>query len=157
VSDIKPVLGEPDISYDYSEVEFIPCTPTVGWDIEFGCRINFGWDPDGMLRAFVSISDAAQRNGCAHGSVTPEQLEAFADQLKLVARAGLTPLQAHLASRHALANAHTLSDADARDYHAYEHGRAEEFSGGTIRDHPHSDLNFDAARAVAVIREGLDQ
>ena len=157
MNETKPVRGEPSITYDYTEHEFIPCTPTSGWDIEFGCRINFGWDEDGELRAFVSISDAAQRNGCAHGSVTPQQLEAFADQLKVVARAGLTPLQAHLASRHALANAHTLNDMDARDYHAYEHGKAEEFHGGTIRDHPHSDLSYDAARAVAVIREGLEQ
>jgi hypothetical protein len=157
VSDEKPVTGDPSISYDYTETEFIPCTPTTGWDIEFGCRINFGWDSDGALRAFVSISDGAQRNGCAHGTVTPEQVEAFADQLKLVARAGLTQLQAHLASRHGLANAHTLSDADGHDYHAYEHGKAEEFHGGTIRDHPHSDLSFDATRAVAVIREGLEQ
>lgn len=157
MSDSKPVLGEPDISYDYTETEFVPCTPTTGWDIEFGCRITFGWDPDGGLGTFVSISDAAQRNGCAHGSVTPEQLEAFADQLKLVARAGLTPLQAHIASHHAVANAHTFSDADARDYHAYEHGQTEDFAGGTIRNHPYSDLSYDAARAVAVIREGLEQ
>jgi hypothetical protein len=157
MSSTKPVTGEPGINYDYDEHSFIPCTPTAGWDIEFGCRVTFGWDTDGELRAFVSISDAAQRNGCAHGSVTPEQLDAFADQLKVVARAGLTQLQAHLASRHALANAHTLSDADAHDYHAYEHGKSEEFAGGTIRDHPHSDLSFDAARAVAVIREGLEQ
>jgi hypothetical protein len=157
VTDIKPVRGEPDINYDYSEIEFIPCTPTVGWDIEFGCRVNFGWDSDGVLRAFISISDGAQRNGCAYGSVTPRQLETFAEKLLLVARAGLTPLQAHLASRHGLANAHALSDADARDYHAYEHGRSEEFHGGTIRDHPHGDESFDAARAVDVIREGLEQ
>lgn len=157
MTDIKPVLGEPGISYDYDEHRFIPCTPTVGWDLAFGCRINFGWDDEGTLSASVSISDATQRNGCAHGTVTPEQLEEFADQLLLIARAGLTPLQAHLASRHALANAHELSDADARDYHAYEHGRSEEFHGGTIRDHPFNDLSFDAVRAVAVIREGLEQ
>lgn len=155
MSDTKPVYGEPDISYDYDEHQFIPCTPTVGWDIEFGCRINFGWDIDGELRAFVSISDAAQRNGCAHGAITPEQLEAFADQLKMVARAGLTPLQAHLASQHALANAHTFSDIDARDYHRHEHGLAEEFAGCTIRNHPYTDLSFDAVKAVRVIRESL--
>lgn len=141
--------GEPDISYDYDEHQFIPCTPTAGWDIEFGCRINFGWDTDGGLRAFVSISDAAQRNGCAHGNITPAQLETFADQLKLVARAGLTPLQAHLASRHALANAHELNDIAGRDHHAFEHGSA--------RNHPESDLSFDVERAVAVIRESLEQ
>jgi hypothetical protein len=153
MSSTKPVLGEPGISYDYDEHSFIPCTPTAGWDIAFGCRINFGWDSDGELRAFVSVSDAAQRNGCAHGSVTPEQLVAFADQLRFIAQAGLTPLQAHLASRHAVANAHRLEPPEALDLHLYEHGGAP----CTIRDHDITDLTFDAVKAVAVIREGLGQ
>lgn len=55
MTDTKPVRGEPGINYDYDENGFIPCTPTVGWDIEFGCRINFGWDVDGELRTFISL------------------------------------------------------------------------------------------------------
>lgn len=77
---------------------------------------------------------------------------AFADQLKFIAQAGLTPLQAHLASRHSVANAHRLNPPEALDLHLYEHGGAP----ATIRDHSVADLTFDVVKAVAVIREGLE-
>lgn len=144
---------EPGIVYEYDEDGPIPCTLSAGWDIAFGCRVSFGWDEQGALSTTVSISDDVQRNGVAKRGITPEQLEVFADQLKVVARAGMTPLQLHLASRHALANAYDVSDAEGREYHDYEH---ESPGGGTIRDHSPDDLGFDVVRAVAVIHEGRE-
>lgn len=155
---LRPTLGDPEVVYELDEEgQPIPCTPTAGWDIGFGCRLNFGWDPDGQLAVTVSISDDVQKNGVAKRKVTAKQLTDLSGQLVRVARAGLTPLQAHLASEHALANAHTLNYEERQDYHKYEHGRTEDFAGGTIRNHPYDDQSFDVERAVAVIREGLEQ
>jgi hypothetical protein len=161
VSDIKPLrptLGDPEVVYEPDEEgQPIPCTPTVGWDISFGCRLNFGWDPDGQLAITVSISDEVQKNGIAKRKITSKQLNDLSGKLVEVARAGLSPLQAHLASEHALANAYTLNYEERQDYHRYEHGRTEDCGGGTIRNHPYDDQSFDIERAVAVIREGLEQ
>lgn len=161
MSDIQPLRttsGNPEVVYELDEEgQPIPCTPTVGWDISFGCRLNFGWDPDGQLAVTVSISDDVQKNGIAKRKITSKQLNDLSGKLVEVARAGLSPLQAHLASEHALANAHTLGYEERQDYHRYEHGLTEDSAGGTIRCHPYADQNFDIERAVAVIREGLEQ
>jgi hypothetical protein len=143
--EIKPVLGDPGIIYaDDEEGEYIPCTPTAGWDITFGCRMNFGWDEDGALHVSVHVSDQTKQSGVALRSVTPKQLEVFADQLKLVARAGLTPMQAHLAADHGVSNAYFLNDAQAREVHAIKEPRHSEW-----------DVNPDITTAVEIIRKGL--
>jgi hypothetical protein len=104
------------------------------------------------LQVHVSLSGQILEDGVAVRSVTPEQLDEFADQLKLVARAGLTPLQAHLASKHSLANASAHPDHVLYDIHAHEHA-----GPCTIRDHDPASLHADITKAVSVIREGQDQ
>lgn len=68
--------GEPD--WDLS-------TLTASWDVSFGCRINFGPDPDGVLRVSVHVSDAAKRDGMARLPVTPDDLRQMAVYLNDVA------------------------------------------------------------------------
>lgn len=57
-------------------------------------------------------------------------------------------LRAHLASAHAVANAHLLPSGELVEVHRHEHQ-----GPGTIRDHDPDDLFFDFTKAVMVCAE----
>lgn len=88
----------------------------VGWDVSFGCRMNFGPDPDGSLRVSVHVSDAAKRDGVAVTPTTPESLRLLASHLLAVADEAEW-LAAHLTSPpvptdEQVAQVRALMDAD---------------------------------------------
>lgn len=60
-------------------------TLSTGWDIAFGCRVNYGPGPDGKLRVSVNVSDRAQRDGVATQDTTPHHLRALATHLLAIA------------------------------------------------------------------------
>jgi hypothetical protein len=69
-----------------------PSTLYVGWDISFGCRLNFGPSFD-RFEVSVHVSDAAKRDGVARLATTPDELRLFAAHLVAVAdRADATTL-----------------------------------------------------------------
>lgn len=61
-----------------------PSTLYVGWDISFGCRINFGPSFD-RFEVSVHVSDAARRDGVARIDTTPDELRQLAAHLIAVA------------------------------------------------------------------------
>jgi hypothetical protein len=69
-----------------------PATLYVGWDISFGCRINFGPSFD-RFEVSVHVSDAAKRDGYARIATTSDELRLLAAHLVAVAdRADATTL-----------------------------------------------------------------
>lgn len=90
MSELRPTYGDPSVGYDnYGEDGDEPQDFGAGWDLSFGCRVNFGY-VDGELRASVSMSDHDLRNGCSIRSITREQLNAFAGHLRQVVALGGT-------------------------------------------------------------------
>jgi hypothetical protein len=78
--------AKPDLQPDYDEDGSpIPGTLSAGWDISWGCRINFGPGPDGDLRVDVHVSDKAQKDGVAQLPTTPDDLRALANHLYRIA------------------------------------------------------------------------
>lgn len=78
--------ADPDLDSQHDEDgEPIDGTLSAGWDVSFGCRINFGPSPDGDLRVHVSVSDHAKRSGVAVSPTTPQQLRTLAAHLLAVA------------------------------------------------------------------------
>lgn len=77
----------PGVAYEHDEDgQPIPGTLSAGWDVSFGCRVNFGPNPGGELRVSVHVSDAAQRDGVAVTPTTSQDLRALARHLLAVAR-----------------------------------------------------------------------
>jgi hypothetical protein len=78
--------SDPDLHQEYDEDgDPIPGTRFAGWDVSFGCRMNFGPDPEGRLRISVHVSDQAKRAGLAVSPTTPSQLRQLARALMTVA------------------------------------------------------------------------
>jgi hypothetical protein len=76
----RDVYHDPgDVQYEYDEDDN-PISPSVGWDIAFGCRVTFGHDDDGW-RVSVSVSDAERRNGGSIRACDRHQIRAFAYHL----------------------------------------------------------------------------
>ncbi len=87
-----PTIGR-DVDEDGAE-EVIGSL-AVGWDVSFGCRINFGPSTLHPTRVSVHVSDYAKRDGIAVLDVTPGHLRMLAHHLLAVAaEAELHPLPA---------------------------------------------------------------
>lgn len=84
---IGPVLAE-EVHEDAEERawddQIDPASLYVGWDVSFGCRINFGPSFD-RFEVSVHVSDAAQRDGHARCDTSPEELRLLAAHLIAVA------------------------------------------------------------------------
>ena len=65
--------------------------------------------------------------------------------------ADYSPLKLHLASRHGLCNALTLTDEDAHDVHEHEHD-----GPGTIRNHPRDDRSWKPEAVIDSVLEGME-
>jgi len=87
---LRPTNGHPEFipreDYDIDDFDGKPIPPTlesVGWDLSFGSRINFGVIEDGTGDLYVDLqlSDDAVANGMVIRSVTREQVLAFAQHL----------------------------------------------------------------------------
>ena len=84
----QPVAGIPVMTYEHDDNDQpILSTPTAGWDLTFGCRLNAGPNTAGQLALTIHVSDKAQREGVAQGATTPEELRVFAAHLLRVAHA----------------------------------------------------------------------
>lgn len=82
---LHKTFSEPRMGDEYDEDGvLIPGTSAVGWDISFGCRLNFD-QFDGGLRFLLSISDFPQKLGVEQRAVTPAQLRSYANQLLALA------------------------------------------------------------------------
>lgn len=77
-------LPELEPTYD-DDGHPVPGTLVAGWDIAFGCRINFGPGPDGDLRVDVHVSDRARRDGVAVLPTTPAALRTLGNHLIRIA------------------------------------------------------------------------
>lgn len=76
----------PELTAEHDENgEWDPTTLNAGWDVAFGCRINFGPDPSGNQRVSVHVSDRAQRDGVAVTAATPWDYRQLAAHLLRVA------------------------------------------------------------------------
>lgn len=70
---------------------------SVGWDMSFGCRLNFN-QVAGGLEFLLSISDWTQKRGVERRTVTPEQVRSFAEQLLALLPEGSSGVQSEVDS-----------------------------------------------------------
>lgn len=75
------VYADPDFGHEYDENGENKTNVYAGWDLAFGCRVNFTLDDDGAPTASVSLSDQAWHDRGCNRSVTREQIRAFAYHL----------------------------------------------------------------------------
>ncbi len=85
---IRPVLGEPEASIaepcdEHCDPDCVNHTPSVGWDLSLGSRINFHPvdTTDGRLIVSLHLSDDAIANRMVYREVRPDQVAMFARQL----------------------------------------------------------------------------
>lgn len=82
---LGPVTREADTTFQNDEDgDPIPGTLSIGWDMSWGCRLNFG-QCNGDLLFTLSISDMAQKRGIEQKTVTADQLRDFANKLISIA------------------------------------------------------------------------
>lgn len=88
LSELRPVSGHPEATVaqacdEYCDPECVHHTPSVGWDLSFGSRINFGTrdTTDPRLIMSLHLSDDATATGMVYREVKPEQVVAFAQYL----------------------------------------------------------------------------
>lgn len=78
--------ASPELTAEHDEEgSWDPTSINAGWDIAFGCRINFGPDPRGFQRVSVHVSDDAQRDGVAVTPASAADYRLLADYLLRVA------------------------------------------------------------------------
>jgi hypothetical protein len=86
--EIKPVRGEPEAAAaepcdEHCDPGCVHHTPSVGWDLSFGSRINFhpADTSDPRLVVSLHLSDDAIATGMVYREVQPQQVVTFAQQL----------------------------------------------------------------------------
>lgn len=131
---LGPAMGDPSTEDEEDEDgQPLPGTNWVGWDMSWGCRINFG-QRDGDLLFTLSISDMAQKRGVEQKTVTPRQLRQFARKL-----ADLADLQAPACSCCAKAWAWECDDARPLVASVYHESTCVP-CGHNVSDHDGTDL-----------------
>lgn len=94
---VRPVCGQPDFKPAATDAEIADlaqesgCPPqpdpaSAGWDISYGCRLNYGHSPDGPLVVNIQLGPDYDGTGIIRREVTPEQLIEHAQHLLRVAR-----------------------------------------------------------------------
>lgn len=85
---VRPVSGDPEAGAaepcdEHCDIACVHHTPSVGWDLSFGSRINFHPvdTTDGRLVVSLHLSDDAVATGLVYREVSPQQVVAFAQQL----------------------------------------------------------------------------
>lgn len=88
VPDLRPVSGDPEARAaepcdEYCDPDCVHHTPSVGWDLSFGSRLNFHPvdTKNGRMVVSLHLSDDAVANGMVYRKVTRAQLRAFAQQI----------------------------------------------------------------------------
>jgi hypothetical protein len=95
-AEVRPVSGDPEARAaepcdEHCDPDCVHHTPSVGWDLSFGSRINFHPvdTQDGRMVVSLHLSDDATAKGMVYREVKPEQVAAFAlHLLELVAPGG---------------------------------------------------------------------
>lgn len=87
--DFKPA-ATPDEIADLAQESGCPPEDdpaSAGWDISYGCRLNYGHSPDGPLVVDIQLGPDYDGTGVIRRTVTPEQLVEHAQYLLAVADA----------------------------------------------------------------------
>lgn len=94
---VRPVCGQPDFKPAATDAEIADlaqesgCPPqpdpaSAGWDVSYGCRLNYGHSPDGPLVVNIQLGPDYDGSGVIRRTVTPEQLIEHAQHLLRVVR-----------------------------------------------------------------------
>lgn len=92
----RPVYGDPDYSRAATPEEIaqlaeesgcppVPDPASAGWDLSYGCRLNYGRDIDGVLVVDLQLGPDYDGSGAVRRAVTPDQILAHAAHLTRVA------------------------------------------------------------------------
>lgn len=96
-STTRPVHGQPDFKPAATDAEIADlaqesgCPPqpdpaSAGWDVSYGCRLNYGHSPDGPLVVNIQLGPDYDGTGVIRRTITPAQLVEHAQHLLRVAR-----------------------------------------------------------------------
>jgi NTP pyrophosphatase (non-canonical NTP hydrolase) len=87
-NELRPVSGQPEANTaepcdEHCDPDCVHHTPSVGWDLSFGSRINFHPRDTADPRMVVSLhlSDDAVATGMVYREVQPQQVATFGQQL----------------------------------------------------------------------------